>query len=243
MKTRAASVFIFIQLLEAHAELIFRHLSGSQSLQLSCSPQQDHRLLTGLHLYHRGSSAQTTLLSMSEGRELKVDPVLRGRLQLSGGLKSLQVNITISHLQSSDTGLYLLEQSYLSRNSSEQVFISTQKVVLLVEGTGGSCQCSPSSPPLFLTILTVAGLLLLTLSWMAVQKCMKVRPRHKPQPSSPIYEEMTRKEPPTRTAQNNPDPPSHLEDVNFPVYANPNIRQQQDNYYACPRQLLLTPRV
>lgn len=27
------------------------------------------------------------------------------------------------------------------------------------------------------------------------------------------------------------------DEVNFPVYANPNIRQPQDNYYACPRQL------
>lgn len=50
---------------------------------------------------------------------------------------------------------------------------------------------------------------------------------------------MTRKEQSMGVPQNNPEAPSHLEEVNFPVYANPNIRQPQDNYYACPRQLAL----
>ncbi|XP_034567416.1 uncharacterized protein LOC117832413 isoform X2 [Notolabrus celidotus] len=223
----------------AHAELIFRHLSGTQSLQLSCSPQQDHGLLTGLHLYHRSSNSQTTLLSLSEGRELRVDSLLKGRLQLYGGLDSLQVNVTISDLQPGDTGLYLWEGSYRKRNSSEQVFSNVQKVFLLVEGTGRSSQCSPNYRPLLLTIFTAAGLLLLTLSLLAVLKCVKTRPLHGSQHSAPIYEEMTRKQQSVANARNNPNPPSHLEEVNFPVYANPNIRQPQDNYYACPRQLAL----
>ncbi len=48
---------------------------------------------------------------------------------------------------------------------------------------------------------------------------------------------MTRKQQSAGISQNNQEDPSHLEEVNFPVYANPNIRQPQDNYYACPRQL------
>lgn len=50
---------------------------------------------------------------------------------------------------------------------------------------------------------------------------------------------MTRKQQSTGNPQNNHEAASHLEEVNFPVYANPNIRQPQDNYYACPRQLAL----
>lgn len=49
---------------------------------------------------------------------------------------------------------------------------------------------------------------------------------------------MTRKQS-TEIPQGAHDAPSHLEEANFPVYANPNIRQPQDNYYACPRQLAL----
>ncbi|XP_044037917.1 uncharacterized protein LOC122869220 isoform X2 [Siniperca chuatsi] len=219
MKRSLACILIFIQLFEAYAELIFRQVTESQSLELSCSPQQQHGSLTGLHLFHLSSQSQTTLLSMSEGSELRVDPEHKGRLQLCGGLDSLQVNVTISHLQRSDTGLYMWQLSY-RENSSDQILLSTQKVFLLVEGTA-------------------AGLFLLILSWLAIAKCVKARHHHRPQPPTPIYEEMTRKQQSTGIPQNNLEAPSHLEEVNFPVYANPNIRQPQDNYYACPRQLAL----
>uniref|UniRef100_UPI0037E714FE uncharacterized protein n=1 Tax=Semicossyphus pulcher TaxID=241346 RepID=UPI0037E714FE len=240
MKTSAACVLIFIQLFEAYAELIFRNLSETQTLELSCSPKQDHGSLTGLHLYHRNAHSQTTLLSMAEGGELRVDPALRERLQLSGGLNSLQVNVTITHLQPADTGLYMWELSYRKRNSSEQIVLAAQKVLLLVKQTERSCHCSASYPPLLLTIFTAAGLIVLALCGLLVDKCVKSRPHETAQPSAPIYEEMTRKQQSAGIARNNPEAPSHLEEVNFPVYANPNIRQPQENYYACPRQLALS---
>ncbi|XP_070704138.1 uncharacterized protein [Pempheris klunzingeri] len=233
-----ACVLIFIQLFEAHAELIFRQLTESQSLELSCSPQQERRSLTGLHLYHRGAHSQTTLLSMAEGGELRVNPEHRRRLQLCGGLDSLRVNVTVTHLQPSDTGLYVWELSY-RENSSDQLTLSAQKVFLLVQGSGRKCQCSPSYPLLLLTIFTAAGLLLLTLGCLATQKCVKARHHLPSTPAAPIYEEMTRKQQRAGNPQNNREAPSHLEEVNFPVYANPNIRHPQDNYYACPRQLAL----
>lgn len=119
----------------AHAELMFRRLTDNQSLELSCSPQQEHGSLTGFHLYHRSAQSQTTLLSMAEGGGLRVDPDHRGRLQLCGGLDSLQLNVTISHLQPSDTGLYMWELSY-REGGSDLVILSAQKLFLLVEGTG-----------------------------------------------------------------------------------------------------------
>lgn len=107
----------------------------SQSLELSCSPQQEYGSLRGLHLYHRSAQSQTTLLSMAVNSEAKVDPQHRGRLQHSKGLDSLQVNVTISHLLPSDTGLYMWELSY-REDSVDQIITSTQKVFLFVERTG-----------------------------------------------------------------------------------------------------------
>nr|XP_020472148.1 uncharacterized protein LOC109969545 [Monopterus albus] len=234
MKTSSACVLVFIQLCEACAELIFRHLKQSQTLELSCSPQQELGSLTGLTLYHRSAQSQTTLLSMAEGDHLRVNTAHRGRLQLSGRLDSLQVNVTISHLELSDTGLYMWDLSYRKENKSDLI-LSTQKVFLLVEGAGRPCHCSPSYPPLIWTIFAAAGLLLLTISWLAIKKC--VRHHDRPQPPAPIYEEMTRKQQSDMIPRNNHETPSHLEEVDFPVYANPSFRQPQDNYYACPRQL------
>lgn len=238
MEMSLACILIFIQLFEAYAELIFRQLMENQSLGLSCSPQLEHGSLMGLHLYHRSSQSQTTLLSMAEGDKLRVDPEHRKRLQFRGGLDSLQVNVTMSHLQRSDTGVYMWELSY-KENNSDRIAACAQKVFLLVEGTGRPCQCSPSYPPVLFTIFTAAGFLLLTLSWLATDKCVKARRCHRPPPPAPIYEEMTRKQQSAGIPQNSPEAHSHLEEVNFPVYANPNIRQPQDNYYACPRQLAL----
>ncbi|XP_019117441.2 uncharacterized protein LOC109139205 [Larimichthys crocea] len=236
--TSLACILFFIHLSKVSAELIFEHLMESQSLELSCSPQQEYGSLRGLHLYHRSAQSQTTLLSMAVNSEAKVDPQHRGRLQHSKGLDSLQVNVTISHLQPSDTGLYMWELSY-REDSVDQIITSTQKVFLFVERTGRSCQCSPSYGPVILIIFTTAALLLLTLIWLAVEKCVKTKHHLRPQPPVPIYEEMTRKQQSTGNPQNNHEAASHLEEVNFPVYANPNIRQPQDNYYACPRQLAL----
>lgn len=174
----------------------------SQSLELSCSPQQEYGSLRGLHLYHRSAQSQTTLLSMAVNSEAKVDPQHRGRLQHSKGLDSLQVNVTISHLQPSDTGLYMWELSY-REDSVDQIITSAQKVFLFVERTGmlfkhnatltlkpsylysdfnrhlcvcagRSCQCSPSYGPVILIIFTTAALLLLTLIWLAVEKCVSI---------------------------------------------------------------------
>lgn len=120
----------------ARAELTFRQLTERQSLELSCSPQRERGSPTGLSLYHRGPWSQTTLLSLVEGGgEVKVDPEHRERLLLCGGLDSLQVNATLSHLRPSDSGLYVWELSY-GQNSSDRVVLGAHRVFLLVDGAG-----------------------------------------------------------------------------------------------------------
>lgn len=71
---------------------------------------------------------------MAEGVEPNVNPDHRGRLQLHGGLRSPQVNVSVSDLQRGDTGLYVWELSSREENSSEQVRVGAAKVLLLVEG-------------------------------------------------------------------------------------------------------------
>ncbi|XP_019958431.1 uncharacterized protein [Paralichthys olivaceus] len=238
MKMNLACALIFMQLVEASAELIFRRLTENQSLELSCSLQRDLGSLRGLHLYHRGAQSQTTLLSMAEGGELRVDPERRGRLQLCGGLDSLRVNVTMSHLQHSDTGLYMWELSFRGEDRPD-LMLGAKQLFLLVEGGGRPCQCSLSYPPLLLTIFAAAGLVGLTLSWLAKDRCLRARHHQRPRPPVPIYEEMTRKQESAAVPQNNQEAASHPEEDNFHMYANPNIRQPQENYYACPRQLAL----
>lgn len=217
--------------------MIFIRQAESQAVQLSSPPQRVRGTLTGLHLYHSSTQSQTTLLSMAEGAELRVDPGHRGRLEVFGGLGSPRVNVTVSQLQPTDTGVYTWELTYRAENSSNRVVLSGRQVFLLVEGTGRQCQCSARYTPLLYAIFTAVGILLLALSCLGVLICAKARPRRAPQPSAPIYEEMDRKQQTTGSSQNNHEAPSHLQEVNFPVYANPNIRQTQENYYACPRQL------
>ncbi|XP_039979549.1 cd7 antigen-like [Xiphias gladius] len=233
-----AGILIFIQLFQAHAELIFRRLTEDQSLELSCSFQQDLSSPTGLHLYHRSAQSQTTLLSMAEDGKLRVDPEHRARLHLRGGLDSRQVNVTISRLQHGDTGLYMWELSYGEEDSPELI-LCAQKAFLQVEGAGRPFQCSRHYLPVLLTVFAAAGLVVLSLSWLAREMCVKVRHHHRGQPPVPIYEEMTRKQQSAGIPQNNLEAPTHLEEDNSPVYANPNIRKPQENYYACPRQLAL----
>ncbi|XP_068191892.1 uncharacterized protein [Antennarius striatus] len=236
MKTRF--ILILIQLLEAQAQLVLKQLTEGQTLELSCSLLQHRGGVTGLHLYHRSPRSQTTLLSMAESGKFRFDPVHRWRLQLCGGLDDLQVNVTVSQLQRSDSGLYMWELSY-KENVSIQTFFGPQEVFLLVEGRGNVSQCSLRYTPLILSIFSAAGLLLLIFSCLVAEKCVKARRHHRSQPSIPIYEEMTQKHQTAGLSQNNREAPSHLEEVSFPLYANPNILPPQDNYYACPRQLAL----
>lgn len=116
------------------AEVIFRQQAEGQSLHLSCSLPEQQGRATGLHLYHCGSQTQTTLLSMVEGAEPKVNPEHRGRLRFRGGLRSPRVNVSVSELRRGDTGLYVWELSSGGGNASRQVGVGAPQVLLLVEG-------------------------------------------------------------------------------------------------------------
>ncbi|XP_055079919.1 uncharacterized protein LOC117375394 isoform X2 [Periophthalmus magnuspinnatus] len=214
MEMALFGVLFFSQICKVFAEVAFWRVSESQSVELSC-PITEHS--TQLHLYHRGTHSQSTLLSLSRGDPARVSPKHRGRLWLNGGLHgglhSAQVNVTLLHLESGDTGLYLWE---MTEDNSSKHFIYDQKIFLLVESTA--------------TVL-----ILLIICGLGIAHCVKSNQHHTFQPSAPIYVEMSRKK--QTVSQNIAERTTHLEEVRLPVYANPKYRQPQDNYYACPRQL------
>ncbi|KAJ0001467.1 hypothetical protein NQD34_006487 [Periophthalmus magnuspinnatus] len=233
MEMALFGVLFFSQICKVFAEVAFWRVSESQSVELSC-PITEHS--TQLHLYHRGTHSQSTLLSLSRGDPARVSPKHRGRLWLNGGLHgglhSAQVNVTLLHLESGDTGLYLWE---MTEDNSSKHFIYDQKIFLLVESTEKLCPCSSVHPPVLFTISAATVLILLIICGLGIAHCVKSNQHHTFQPSAPIYVEMSRKK--QTVSQNIAERTTHLEEVRLPVYANPKYRQPQDNYYACPRQL------
>ncbi|CAL8272199.1 unnamed protein product [Lota lota] len=238
-------IFFLTQTAVVFAEVLFIHRAEGQSTDFSCPPVGPASSLTGFKLscLYPGSPGQkATLLSVEAGSSPRLDPQLRRRLVVvSGGLGASWVNLTLTHLQPGDTGLYSLElTSSTTANSSDRSLLTCPQVLLLVEGTDSQChQCYSKYTSLLYSIFTATVLLLLISTWLARERWMRARRCHKPQPPHPIYEEMNSKSEQwgTSSPQNNPPSTLHLEETAFPVYANPGIRQAEDNYYACPRQI------
>ncbi|XP_053706815.1 uncharacterized protein LOC128750580 [Synchiropus splendidus] len=232
MKTSSTCIFTLIQLLNVHADVVFEQRTERESLVLTSSRQCDVSCPTSLLLYHRSARSQTTLLSMVAGHQLRLDPEHRRRLHISGDLSSPQVSVTMSDLKHSDTGLYIWELKY-SRNDSDCLIVTSPTVLLVVDG-GESCSSVAEYRTLLFTIATAAGLLLLTLIWLFAEKHVTRKTETSgPSTLAPIYEEMRKQQ----DSQNNTEASSHQQEVDFPLYANPNIRQCPENYYACPRQV------
>ncbi|KAJ0057998.1 hypothetical protein NL108_007209 [Boleophthalmus pectinirostris] len=227
-------ILVFTQISKVCAEVVFLHVSESQSVELSCPITEQS---THLHLYHHNTHSQSTLLSLSRGEHPRVSPKHRGRVDLYGGLYSAQVNVTLLDLESDDTGLYLWE---ITEDNSSKHFIDDQKIFLLVESEEKLCPCSSVYPLVLFTISAATVLILLIICGLGIAHFVKPidcppNQHHRLRGPSSVYMEMSRK--PQTVSENISDQISHLEEVSFPVYANPNYRQPQENYYACPRQL------
>ncbi|XP_061892984.1 uncharacterized protein LOC133642661 [Entelurus aequoreus] len=241
MKTRIVFLLVLVQLSQAHADVTFKQLRENQSLELFCPPQQDHKDLTSLHLYHSRGHAQTTLLSVRQdgggggGEELRMDPDYKRRLQVSGGRNTSRVKVTLLGLEAGDSGLYVCEHVYRD-NRSQHTFFTAHTLLLSVTSSGRKCQCSSSYPLLITAIFSVTCLLSIVLLWLAVERCVKTRQHPSAPAAAPVYEEMSRKQQHSGI-MNKQEVPSHLEEVTSPLYAN--MKQTHDNAYACPRHIAL----
>eukprot|EP00063_Salmo_salar_P083508 XP_014058343.1 PREDICTED: uncharacterized protein LOC106606576 isoform X3 [Salmo salar] len=226
MKTSWYLIWIFILTLmisTARQEVMYIKRSEGQSVDLSCTPEQTGGAPVSLYLTHRCVRPEREVLFIAKDRSsgtVRVNRLYKDRLKVTGGLNSDLLNVTIAHLQRTDTGLYICEFVYTA-DPSDRTFSGSLEFFLFVEGT--------------------AGLLLLILIWLCAAECAKLRKRHKTQAPNPIYEEMNSGCRGAGSAQNNHPVPTHLEETESPVYANPQARQAQENHYASPRQITLKP--
>ncbi|XP_029628412.1 uncharacterized protein LOC115206022 [Salmo trutta] len=242
MKTSWYLIWIFILTLmisTARQEVMYIKGSEGQSVDLSCTPEQTGGAPVSLYLTHRCVRPEREVLFMAKDQSpgtVRVNRLYKDRLKVTGGLNSDLLNVTIAHLQRTDTGLYICEFVYTA-DPSDRTVSGSLEFFLFVEGTESVCQCS-SYPPLIYAISAAAGLLLLVLIWLCAAECAKLRKRDKTQ--APIYEEMNSGCRGAGSAQNNHPVPTHLEETESPVYANPQARQAE-NHYASPRQITLKP--
>ncbi|XP_031673976.1 uncharacterized protein LOC109876861 isoform X2 [Oncorhynchus kisutch] len=227
MKTSWYLIWIFILTLmisTARQEVLYIKGSEGQSVDLSCTPEQTGGAPVSLYLTHRCVRPEREVLFMAKDRSpgtVRVNRLYKDRLKVTGGLNSDLLNVTIAHLQRTDTGLYICEFVYTA-DPSDRTVSGSLEYFLFVEGTA-------------------AGLLLLVLICLCAVECAKLRKRHKTQAPIPIYEEMNSGCRGAGSAQNNHPVPTHLEETESPVYSNPQARQAQENHYASPRQITLKP--
>ncbi|XP_070958628.1 uncharacterized protein [Oncorhynchus clarkii lewisi] len=227
MKTSWYLIWIFILTLmisTARQEVMYIKGSEGQSVDLSCTPEQTGGAPVSLYLTHRCVRPEREVLFMAKDRSpgtVRVNRLYKDRLKVTGGLNSDLLNVTIAHLQRTDTGLYICEFVYTA-DPSDRTVSGSLEFFLFVDGTA-------------------AGLLLLVLICLCAVECAKLRKRHKTQAPIPIYEEMNSGCQGAGSAQNNHPVPTHLEETESPVYANPQARQAQENHYASPRHITLKP--
>ncbi|XP_036794838.1 uncharacterized protein LOC118936526 isoform X2 [Oncorhynchus mykiss] len=227
MKTSWYLIWIFILTLmisTARQEVMYIKGSEGQSVDLSCTPEQTGGAPVSLYLTHRCVRPEREVLFMAKDRSpgtVRVNRLYKDRLKVTGGLNSDLLNVTIAHLQRTDTGLYICEFVYTA-DPSDRTVSGSLEFFLFVDGTA-------------------AGLLLLVLICLCAVECAKLRKCHKTQAPIPIYEEMNSGCRGAGSAQNNHPVPTHLEETESPVYANPQARQAQENHYASPRHITLKP--
>ena len=121
----------------ANPEMVFLRRTNGQSVQLSCVPDPEQAGLapSGVILSAETCQVQKDLLSTVDDSALRISSAYQSRLKVAGGMDSSQLNITISHLQHSDTGLYVCEFTYaVNKNPDHQSF--SKNIFLFIEVKG-----------------------------------------------------------------------------------------------------------
>ncbi|XP_062307751.1 uncharacterized protein LOC134012111 isoform X1 [Osmerus eperlanus] len=211
----------------ANPEMVFLKRTDGQSVQLSCVPDPEQAGLapTGVILSAETCQVQKDLLSTADS-VLRISSAYQSRLKVTGGMDSSQLNVTISHLQHSDTGLYVCEFTYaVNKNPDHQSF--PKNIFLFIEVK----ECS-SYVPLLYIISAAVGLLLVNLTWLCAVECIKMRNQQKTQGLLPIYEEMKSGRQENGSPQNIHPGSAKPEETDPPEYTQ--VRHAQ-NHYACPR--------
>ncbi|XP_028829225.1 cd7 antigen-like isoform X2 [Denticeps clupeoides] len=153
-------------------DVVYFSRQRDDSIYLPCVPEEHHAL--GFYLKYEWMTSKKDLLFLLYGQRPHIfDPIYKNRIIVPEDPKSQHnVTVTISHLDGSDTGMYLCVFVYEGVPSDRQV-LSRTKFLLYVEDELAGCSCS-SYPPLLLGAF--GG---------------KTRSERRAQPPIPIYEEMS----------------------------------------------------
>lgn len=172
-----------------NGEVVYLSLKHNDSVELVCSSSEGDPY--ALYLTRKWLKPKKEVLFVLKGEKPTFGPDETGksRIRVVEGLDIGQVNVSISHLQGSDTDRYVCEFVYENLPTDYIKFGREEFFLYVADYVEKPCSCS-SYPLLLYTIAGAVGLLLLIILGLAVAYCGKTRNGRKPQPAVPIYEEM-----------------------------------------------------
>ncbi|KAG5280037.1 hypothetical protein AALO_G00084240 [Alosa alosa] len=218
----------------ASKEVLYIQTTEGESVTIYSEPEERRGQLIEFYLEHTATQPKRQVIFLSENG-VKESQSYTGRVQTSG-IASFPINVNISQLRRTDTGLYTSRFINKGSSSNQDVEGSTQ-LFLYVKGADedGPCQCSRYTSLLY-AISAAVALLSLLLTGFCLMQHSKQRPSSKPPPPmNDIYEVMSIGQQGNLVTQNGQQMATQQEDMN--IYATPNLTPVQENQYANPQTL------
>ncbi|KAL0993090.1 hypothetical protein UPYG_G00103080 [Umbra pygmaea] len=230
MRTSRYLIWMFILTLMMNTvqqEVLFVKRKQGQSVDISCTPKQNKGAPVHLSLTHKLVHPKKQVLFMANDESpnmVKFNQLYEGRLTIMDRLNSGWFNVTINHLNPTDSGMYVCEFVSTADPTEQTVYISLE-LFLLVEGT--DCVCQSSSYPAVLYAMSAAVGVLLLILWLSLTNCAKQKKQT--QTTTAIYEEMKSGAKVDGRLKNSHPVSTHMEmeETESPVYVN-----SQENDYA-----------
>ncbi|XP_030638695.1 cd7 antigen-like [Chanos chanos] len=194
----------------------------NDSVEIHCAARESGGPPYGFSLKRNFSNQQVLYLHSGDNPTF-TNPADKERIRVHGELDRNMVNVTISQLQSGDTGIYNCEFFFDAKPRDRSVQGQTAFFLFVADDSNESCSCS-SHESLLYAMSAAACLLLLLLVLLARAHFGRAANRQKPQPMVPIYEEMAGVRPSNRKVT------SHLEEIDTSVYVGP----RKENHYVNP---------
>ncbi|XP_062392332.1 cd7 antigen-like [Sardina pilchardus] len=174
-----------------NGEVVYLSQKRNGSIEFACSTTS--RDPFAFYLRREWLEPIKEVLFIHEGQNPTFGPgeTGRSRIRVFEDLPAGQVNVSISHLQGSDTDRYTCEFIF-SGVPHDRMEPGRDTFLLYVADHGSDeppCSCSSYTVILY-TIAGAVGLLLLVIIGLTVAYCGKASNGSKPQPAVPIYEEM-----------------------------------------------------
>lgn len=118
----------------ASSDLLYIQREEGDTVTIYSEPQERKAQLSAFYLEHTATQTKREVIVFS-GDDVKESASYAGRVQPSGSLASLPINVTISQLQRTDTGLYT--SRFMCKDSTaDQVIKGSTQLFLYVKVAG-----------------------------------------------------------------------------------------------------------